>query len=75
MLKIFYDAMGFGVSLVSAFFLFLLFIFWIAGLSGILIAQKEKNVVNIWQIILAVLFFPYPVIWMIHQMIRQRQLI
>ncbi len=74
MLKIFYDAMGFGVALLSAFLLFLLFIFWIAGLSGIIIAQKEKNVGNIWQIIVAVLFFPYPILWMLHQMIRQRQL-
>lgn len=75
MLKIFYDAMGFGVSLLSAFLLFILFIFWIAGLSGIVIAQKEKNVVNIWQIVVAVVLFPYPVFWMIQQMIRQRQLI
>jgi ABC-type polysaccharide/polyol phosphate export permease len=75
MLKIFYDAMGFGVSLLCAFLLFLLFIFWLAGLSGILIAQKERNEKKSWQTLLAILFFPYPILWMVGQMIRQRRLI
>lgn len=75
MLKTFYDTLGFGLSLLSAFILFLVFIFWIAGLSGILIRQRENHRSMPWQIALSVVFFPYPILWMIADMIRQRRMI
>lgn len=73
MLKIFYDSLGFGLALGTSFFLFLVFIFWIAGLAGIHIAQREARRTDWRQYTAALLFFPYPIIWMVRDMIRQKR--
>lgn len=74
MLRTFYESLGFGTSLLLAFLLFMAVIFWVGGLAGILIAQRETRKGSIWQVVLAALFFPYPIIWMAVQMVRQRRL-
>lgn len=74
MLQSFYDNLGFFGAFFTAFFLFIFFIFWIAGIAGISLPydggrKKGKD----WQIILAVLFPPYPVIWLVVDMYLQRK--
>lgn len=74
MLQSFYENLGFFGALATAFFLFIFFIFWMAGLAGIALPYdggRKKG--HTWQIILAVLFPPYPVIWLIMDMYLQKK--
>ena len=73
MLRTFYETLGFGSSLLLAFLLFMAVIFWIGGLSGILITQREQHRESALQMVFAALFFPYPIIWMVAQMFWQRR--
>lgn len=74
MLQSFYDNFGFFGALALAIFLFVFFIFWMAGLAGISLpydgGQKRGNK---WQIIVAVLIPIYPVVWLIFEMYLQRK--
>lgn len=74
MLKTLYETLGFGSSLVLAFLLFMAVIFWVGGLAGILITQREQRRGSPLQLVFAALFFPYPIIWMIAQMFWQRRM-
>ena len=72
MLQTFYNNFGFLGSISLAFFLFLSFIFWMAGVAGIsqLPHSRKKNI----KLISSVLFPPYPIIWLFVDMYRQSQL-
>lgn len=71
MLETFYNSFGFLGSISLAFFIFLSFIFWMAGVAGIsqLPHSKKKNV----KLISSILFPPYPIIWIFIDMYRQSQ--
>lgn len=72
MLQTFYNNFGFLGSISVAFFIFLSFIFWMAGIAGIsqLPESKGKNL----KLVGSVLFPPYPIIWIFVDMYRQSQL-
>lgn len=72
MLQSFYNNFGFVGSIAIALFIFLCFIFWMAGVAGVsqLPESKKKNV----KLVLSVLFPPYPIIWLFVDMYRQSQL-
>ncbi len=72
MLQSFYENFGFIGSISLAFFIFLSFIFWMAGIAGIsqLPESRNKNL----KLICSVIFPPYPIIWVFVDMFRQRQL-
>jgi len=72
MLETFYNNFGFTGALITAFLLFLCFIFWIAGLAGICM-KNEDNRKKAFRIIVAVLIPPYPFCWMIWDMISQKK--
>ncbi|MDR9416693.1 MAG: hypothetical protein RI564_10440 [Gracilimonas sp.] len=74
MLQSFYDNLGFFGALSTALLLFFFFIFWIAGIAGITLPYdggRKKG--NNWQILLAVLFPPYPIVWLIYDMYLQHR--
>lgn len=72
MLQTFYENFGFIGSISVAFFIFLSFIFWMAGIAGIsqLKESKSKNI----KLICSVIFPPYPIIWIFVDMYRQSEL-
>jgi len=76
MLQSFYENFGFFGALALAIFLFIFIIFWVAGIAGITLPYDggQKKGSNA-QVILAVLFPPYPVIWLLVDMYRQRKLL
>lgn len=72
MLQTFYENFGFIGSISLAFFIFLSFIFWMAGIAGLsqLPESKNKNL----KLISSVVFPPYPIVWVFVDMYRQSQL-
>ncbi len=72
MLQTFYNNFGFLGSISIAFFIFLSFIFWMAGIAGIsqLPESKKKNL----KLFGSVIFPPYPIIWLFVDMYRQNHL-
>ena len=72
MLQTFYESFGFLGSISLAFFIFLSFIFWMAGIAGLsqLPESREKTL----KLISSILFPPYPIIWVFVDMYRQSQL-
>lgn len=72
MLQSFYNSFGFVGSIAIALFIFLCFIFWMAGVAGVsqLPESRKKNI----KLVLSVLFPPYPIIWLFVDMYRQSQL-
>lgn len=72
MLETFYESFGFLGSISLAFFIFLSFIFWMAGIAGISQLPDSKNkTAKLWG---SVIFPPYPIIWVFVDMYRQSQL-
>lgn len=72
MLETLYNYFGFAGSLVVAFFVFLFFIFWIAGVAGISSGQRPlKRQIIFFS--LAILVPPYPVMWLIADMIKEKK--
>lgn len=71
MLQTFYNSFGFLGSISLAFFIFLSFIFWMAGVAGIsqLPQSTKKNI----KLVGSVFFPPYPIIWIFVDMYRQSQ--
>jgi ABC-type polysaccharide/polyol phosphate export permease len=69
MLENLYQTFGIFGSLIVALIIFLLIIFWVAGIAGL--TDRSQRATKTWQIVLSVLFPPYPVIWLIYDMIRQ----
>ncbi len=72
MLQSFYENFGFIGSISLAFFIFLSFIFWMAGIAGLSQLPKSRNK-NL-KLICSVIFPPYPIIWVFVDMYRQSQL-
>lgn len=72
MLQTFYNNFGFLGSILIAFFIFISFIFWMAGVAGIsqLPESKRKNV----RLFFSILFPPFPIIWLFVDMYQQSQL-
>lgn len=72
MLETFYNNFGFLGSVTFSFLIFLSFIFWMAGIAGInqLNDSAKKNM----RLFFAVIFPPYPIIWLFLDMYRQSQL-
>ncbi len=72
MLQTFYNSFGFLGSIATAMFIFLSFIFWMAGVAGIsqLPQSPKKNM----KLFASVVFPPYPIIWVFVDMYRQSQL-
>jgi hypothetical protein len=73
MLETFYKTFGFIPALIISFLLFMLFIFWMAGVAGICRNKKASH--SDLNIVLAVLIPVYPIIWIISEMIRERRLL
>lgn len=73
MLETFYKTFGFLPALLISFLLFMLFIFWMAGVAGI--CRKKKDDQSEMNIILAVFVPVYPIIWLISEMVRERKLL
>lgn len=72
MLETFYNNFGFMGSLVVSLLLFLFFIFWMAGVAGICKQQNGEEATTI-RLVFAVLIPLYPVVWILLDMISQRQ--
>lgn len=71
MLQTFYNNFGLIGSLAIAFAGFLFTIFWVSGIAGI--CDSETNRYKTVKIVLAVVFPPYPFMWIIHDMYQQSQ--
>jgi hypothetical protein len=74
MLKSLYDILGFFGALFLSLGLFILFIFWVAGIAGITLpvdGGKPNN--KKWQIVLAVFIPIYPIAWLIKDIIVQHR--
>jgi len=69
MLENLYQSFGILGSLLISLSIFILIIFWVAGIAG-LTDSSQRNI-KTWQIILSVIFPPFPVGWLIFDMIRQ----
>lgn len=72
MLETFYNNFGFIGSIVLAFGGFLMFILWIAGISGI--AQRPEESYKNLHLALCVLFPPFPIFWLLYDMYTQKKL-
>ncbi len=72
MLESFYNSFGFIGALLISFLLFIFIIFWIAGLAGLTLTKKHRQAKSL-QLIIAVLFPPYPLVWLVTDIIRQRR--
>lgn len=72
MLETFYNSFGFIGSISLAFFIFLCFIFWMAGIAGLsqLPESRNKNL----KLAFSVIFPPYAIGWIFIDMYRQNQL-
>lgn len=72
MLATFYDLFGFFGALFLSLALFTLFIFWAAGVAGITLpVDGGKPKYNNWEVVLAILFPPYPIYWIVRDIIEQ----
>ncbi len=74
MLQSFYLNMGFVGALLFSLVIFLLFICWIAGIAGITLpVDGGKPRGSAWQIVVSMVFPPYPICWMMFVMNEQRK--
>lgn len=69
MLEWIFDLLGFWGSVFASLTAFILFIFWIAGMAGIS-DDKGTDYSKTIKMILSVVFPPYPVIWLIIDMVQ-----
>jgi hypothetical protein len=72
MLESLYNIFGFAGSLLVSFLLFMFFVFWMAGVAGICLADRPLSKQIIF-LVLAVLVPIYPVLWLIMDMWSQRK--
>jgi uncharacterized BrkB/YihY/UPF0761 family membrane protein len=72
MLEKFFQMFGFFGALFVALLCFAVFIFWIAGIAGIadLPESRKKDI----QLIVCILFPPYPFFWVLYDINRERKL-
>lgn len=71
MLKYFYAQFGLVGSVSFFLALFVLFIFWLAGISGLI--EQNNNKDSLAKLVIAVLIPVYPIAWMLYEMLRQRR--
>jgi membrane-bound ClpP family serine protease len=71
MLETFFQSFGFFGALFIALLAFCAFIFWFAGIAGIadLPASRKKNI----QLIVCIVFPPYPFFWVFYDINRERK--
>jgi hypothetical protein len=70
MLETLHNYFGFTGSLLVAFISFIFLIFWIAGVAGICSKKRPAGRQAVY-FTLAILVPPYPVFWLITDMIQQ----
>ncbi|MCC5932914.1 MAG: hypothetical protein JJU35_01630 [Balneolales bacterium] len=71
MLRAFYEQLGFFPTLVFSILFFLSFVFWLAGIAGLL-ANKDRRKHTEWVTYALIIFIPvYPIIWLIADIFRQ----
>ncbi|MDR9446144.1 MAG: hypothetical protein RI519_00230 [Balneolaceae bacterium] len=73
MLEALYQTFGFPLALLLSFSVFLLVILWLAGLAGLVISQQEEHTSRPLSVVLGVLFPPFPMGWLIWDMIQERR--
>ncbi|MFW6347684.1 MAG: hypothetical protein ACOC2C_03615 [Cyclonatronaceae bacterium] len=71
MLQQIFEALGFFPTLFFVLASFFAFIFWLAGIAGILQANEGKPVKENMMIFVCILLPPYPVIWLLIDIVRQ----
>lgn len=69
MLETFYNNFGFAGSVLISLFGFLFLVFWFAGIAGLI--EDCDDEVEMWKVFAFMLFPPYPIIWLIMDMINQ----
>ncbi len=69
MLENLYQTFGIFGSLIVSMIIFLFIIFWVAGIAGL--TDRSHRTIKTWQIVLCVVLPPYPVAWLVYDMIRQ----
>lgn len=69
MLENLYQTFGILGSLIVSLLVFVFIIFWIAGIAGI--SDSTHRNARTWQLVASVLFPPYPVVWLVYDMVRQ----
>lgn len=72
MLETLYNVFGFAGALIVSFLVFLLFVFWMAGVAGICSEKRSESRQMIF-LGLAIFIPVYPVIWLIADMISQKR--
>src|SRR5690625_5175193 len=72
MLETLHNYFGFAGSLLVALFVFLFFIFWIAGVAGICSKERPPGRQLIF-LSLAIFIPPYPVAWLLADMVKQKR--
>lgn len=72
MLETVHNIFGFAGSLLFSFLVFMFFVFWMAGVAGIVQGDRTKSRQIIF-FALAIFVPVYPVIWLIADMIRQKK--
>lgn len=72
MLESLYNYFGFTASLLISLLVFLFFVFWMAGVAGICSRNRPAPKQALF-ISLAVFLPPYPVIWLLSEMIKQKR--
>ncbi|HLR24706.1 MAG TPA: hypothetical protein VK112_02480 [Fodinibius sp.] len=71
MLQTFYNSLGFIGSISIAFFIFISFIFWMAGVAGI--SQLKHDDFKQTKLFFAVIFPPYPIFWVLWDIYAESQ--
>ena len=72
MLETLYNIFGFAGSLLVSFFIFIFFVFWMAGVAGICL--RDRPPVRQFIFFSLAIFVPvYPVLWLIADMIKQKK--
>lgn len=72
MLETLHSYFGFTGSIIVALLSFLFFVFWIAGVAGIT-SKKRPPAKQVIFFSLAIFVPPYPVMWLIADMIKQKR--
>lgn len=71
MLDWLYNRMGFWPTLLFLWGVFVMIVFWFAGMAGIMLLPSKKS--KTFKLIFGVLVPPFTVAWMIYDMFQQRK--
>lgn len=72
MLESLYNYFGFTASLLVSLAVFLFFVFWMAGVAGICSKNRTPSRQALF-ISLAIFLPPYPVLWLLSEMVKQKR--